>query len=99
MIAVLELAGRAFQIDWLQDKSSAALSRVHFMSGGLSFFQDLHNCFHLDRVLQLLVEVVASLEGGVEVVVHPTRYFVFYFLIKIFKGSTFTITLLGRTSG
>ena len=69
------------------------------MSGELSFFQDLHICFHLDRVLQLLVEVVASLEGGVEVVVHPTRYFVFYFLIKIFKGSTFAITILVRTSG
>ena len=26
---------------------------------------------HLDCVLELLVEVVASLEGGVEVVVHP----------------------------
>ena len=69
------------------------------MSSELSFFQDLHICFHLDRVLQLLVEVVASLEGGVEVVVHPTKHFVFYFLIKIFKGSTFTITILVRTSG
>ena len=27
--------------------------------------------FHLDCVLELLVEVVASLKGGVEVVVHP----------------------------
>ena len=27
--------------------------------------------FHLDCVLELLVEVVASLKGGIEVVVHP----------------------------
>ena len=29
---------------------------------------------HLDRVLQLLVEVVASLKGGIEVVVHPVLW-------------------------
>ena len=28
---------------------------------------------HLDCVLELLVEVVASLKGGVEVVVHPVK--------------------------
>ena len=29
--------------------------------------------FHLDCVLELLVEVVASLKGGIEVVVHPVK--------------------------
>ena len=29
---------------------------------------------HLDRVLELLVEVVASLKGGIEVVVHPVLW-------------------------
>ena len=33
---------------------------------------------HLDRVLELLVEVVAGLEGGVELVVHPIMWKIHY---------------------